>query len=77
MCRSMVNIQSPTAEIRRGQKKKKERNIHRASIICARNRLKVDIALFTAHPFSSSARSNVLSKRHFVLYDVERRAGLA
>jgi len=25
MCRSMVDIQSPTAEIRRGKKKKKER----------------------------------------------------
>jgi len=24
MCQSMVNIQSPTAEIRRGKKKKKE-----------------------------------------------------
>ena len=26
MCQSMVNIQSPTAEIRRGKKKKKEQN---------------------------------------------------
>jgi len=25
MCRSMVDIQSPTAEIRRGKKRKKER----------------------------------------------------
>jgi len=45
MCRSMVDIQSPTAEIRRGKKKKKkiERNyrmkilwsalLHRATII--------------------------------------------
>ena len=49
MCQSMVNIQSPTAEIRRGKKKierkKKERNyrmkilwsalLHRATIIMA------------------------------------------
>jgi len=44
MCQSMVNIQSPTAEIRRG-KKKEERNyrakiymvslLHRATIIIA------------------------------------------
>ena len=41
MCRSMVNIQSPTTEIRRGKKKKKERKkqdenmvalLHRATI---------------------------------------------
>ena len=47
MCRSMVDIQSPTAEIRRGKKKKKmERNyrmkiymvslLHRATIIIIR-----------------------------------------
>ena len=43
MCQSMVNIQSPTAEIRRGKKKEEERNyrmkilwsalLHRATII--------------------------------------------
>jgi len=33
MCGSMVDIQSPTAEIRRGKKKKKEeRRNHRAKI---------------------------------------------
>ena len=42
MCQSMVNIQSPTAEIRRGKKKKEERRnsmkiymvslLHRATI---------------------------------------------
>ena len=42
MCRSMVDIQSPTAEIRRGKKKEEERNyrmkiymvslLHRATI---------------------------------------------
>jgi len=31
MCGSMVDVQSATAEIRRGQKKKKEKN-HRAKI---------------------------------------------
>jgi len=33
MCRSMVDIQSPTAEIRRGKKKKKEEE--------ERNRMKI------------------------------------
>ena len=35
MCRSMVDIQSPTAEIRRGKKKKKEEEERR------RNRMKI------------------------------------
>jgi len=34
MCQSMVNIQSPTAEIRRGKKKKEERRRRR-------NRMKI------------------------------------
>jgi len=32
MCQSMVNIQSPTAEIRRGKKKKKEEERNRMKI---------------------------------------------
>jgi len=32
MCRSMVDIQSPTAEIRRGKKKKKEERNYTAKI---------------------------------------------
>jgi len=35
MCRSMVDIQSPTAEIRRGKKKKKKKEEER------RNRMKI------------------------------------
>jgi len=33
MCQSMVNIQSPTAEIRRGKKKKKEERNYRMKIL--------------------------------------------
>jgi len=33
MCRSMVDIQSPTAEIRRGKKKKKEEKNYRMKIL--------------------------------------------
>jgi len=37
MCQSMVNIQSPTAEIRRGKKKKKKEEERRRR----RNRMKI------------------------------------
>ena len=49
MCRSMADIQSPTAEIRRGNKKKKEERNYRAKILWSallhratiRNRMKI------------------------------------
>jgi len=34
MCRSIVDIQSATAEIRRGKRKKKERRNHRRKLEC-------------------------------------------
>ena len=34
MCRSMVNIQSPTAEIRRGKKKKKKKKQDENIMVC-------------------------------------------
>jgi len=65
MCRSMVDIQSPTAEIRRGKQKKKkeeERNyrmkiymvslLHRATITRAGIRSKTKIRIFGRGKYS-------------------------
>jgi len=34
MCQSMVNIQSPTAEIRRGKKERKKKKQHENIMVC-------------------------------------------
>jgi len=34
MCRSMVDIQSPTAEIRRGKKRRRRRNRMKIYMVC-------------------------------------------
>jgi len=49
MCGSMVDIQSPTAEIRRGKKKKKKDRNHRAKIL---HRATIIIQLFRLNDIS-------------------------
>ena len=57
MCRSMVDIQSPTAEIRRGKKKKKEER---------RNRMKI-------YMVSLLHRATIKKTTEVVLFGIFRR----